>query len=81
MIYFVRALLRKLKDIECRMTVGFAHCFFEQSGTFRDEFTRLGIKSRDYEFVNCEPAGNRSIQYDKPVKYVNNQTIVNRSMI
>lgn len=34
------------------MTVRFAHCFFEQSGTFRDEFTRLGIKSLDYDIAN-----------------------------
>lgn len=38
-------------------------------------------KPTQYIFVNCEPAGKRSIQYDKPIKFVNNQTIVNRSMI
>ena len=38
-------------------------------------------KPTQYIFVNCEPAGKRSLQYDKPVKYVNNQTVVNRSMI
>ena len=38
-------------------------------------------KPTQYIFVNCEPAGKKSIQYDKPIKFVNNQTIVNRSMI
>lgn len=34
------------------MTVNFAHCFFEQSGTFKNEFTRLGIPARDYDLLN-----------------------------
>ena len=34
------------------MTVNFAHCFFEQSGTFRDEFAKLGVPSRDYDLCN-----------------------------
>lgn len=34
------------------MTVNFAHCFFEQSGTFRDEFTRVGIPAKDYDLCN-----------------------------
>ena len=28
------------------------HCFFEQSGTFRDEFRKCGIKSYDYDIRN-----------------------------
>lgn len=34
------------------MTVNFAHCFFEQSGTFRDEFRKLGIPAKDYDIAN-----------------------------
>lgn len=34
------------------MKVNFAHCFFEQSGTFRDEFTRLGVLAKDYDLCN-----------------------------
>lgn len=34
------------------MTVNFAHCFFEQSGTFRDEFKKLGILAKDYDLCN-----------------------------
>lgn len=34
------------------MTVKFAHCFFEQSGTFRDEFRKLGIAAKDYDLCN-----------------------------
>lgn len=38
-------------------------------------------KPTQYIFVNCSPAGKKSVQLDKPMKYVNNQTLVNRSMI
>lgn len=31
------------------MTVNFAHCFFEQSGTFKREFHKLGIGAMDYD--------------------------------
>lgn len=34
------------------MTVNFAHCLFEQSGTFRDEFIRVGIPAKDYDLSN-----------------------------
>lgn len=34
------------------MTVKFAHCFFEQSGTFRDEFRKLRIGAADYDLCN-----------------------------
>lgn len=37
------------------MTVNFAHCFFEQSGVFRDEFVKLGIPARDYDL--CDQFG------------------------
>lgn len=28
------------------------HCFFEQSGTFKNEFIKLGYKSYDYDIKN-----------------------------
>lgn len=34
------------------MEVRFAHCFFEQSGTFRDEFVKLGVPAWDYDIDN-----------------------------
>ena len=29
-----------------------AHCLFEQSGTFKNEFKKLGIESYDYDIQN-----------------------------
>lgn len=37
------------------MTVNFAHCLFEQSGVFRDEFKKLGIPAKDYDL--CDQFG------------------------
>lgn len=34
------------------MTVNFAHCFFEQSGTFKRAFRELGIAAKDYDIQN-----------------------------
>lgn len=34
------------------MTVNFAHCFFEQSGTFKKEFQKLDIPAMDYDIAN-----------------------------
>lgn len=31
---------------------GKAHCFFEQSGTFKNEFIKLGIQAEDYDIQN-----------------------------
>lgn len=31
---------------------GAAHCFFEQSGTFKNEFIKLGIPAEDYDIQN-----------------------------
>lgn len=28
------------------------HCLFEQSGTFKNEFRKLGIKAEDYDILN-----------------------------
>ena len=37
------------------MTVNFAHCFFEQSGVFRNEFVKLGVPAKDYDL--CDQFG------------------------
>lgn len=29
-----------------------AHCFFEQSGCFKNEFIKLGIPAEDYDILN-----------------------------
>lgn len=29
-----------------------AHCLFEQSGTFKNEFIKLGIEAEDYDILN-----------------------------
>lgn len=29
-----------------------AHCLFEQSGTFKNEFKKLGVESYDYDILN-----------------------------
>ena len=29
-----------------------AHCLFEQSGTFKNEFIKLGIQAEDYDIQN-----------------------------
>lgn len=34
------------------MKISKVHCFFEQSGTFRDEFRKLGIPAEDYDIDN-----------------------------
>lgn len=31
---------------------GKVHCFFEQSGTFKNEFIKLGIQAEDYDIQN-----------------------------
>lgn len=34
------------------MKVARAHCLFEQSGTFKNEFKKLGIPAWDYDIAN-----------------------------
>lgn len=34
------------------MKINTAHCFFEQSGTFKNEFIKLGYKAYDYDIQN-----------------------------
>lgn len=31
---------------------GKVYCFFEQSGTFKNEFRKLGIDAEDYDILN-----------------------------
>lgn len=31
---------------------GKVHCFFEQSGTFKNEFIKFGIQAEDYDIQN-----------------------------
>ena len=35
-----------------RRTELIAHCLFEQSGTFKNEFKKLGIEAYDYDILN-----------------------------
>lgn len=44
------------------MTVNFAHCFFEQSGVFRDEFIKLGVPALDYDL--CDQFGETNWRGD-----------------
>ena len=38
---------------DCVMEIkGKVHCFFEQSGTFKNEFIKLGIPAEDYDIQN-----------------------------
>ena len=39
----------KRKDMDIK---GKVHCFFEQSGTFKNEFIKLGIPAEDYDIQN-----------------------------
>lgn len=39
----------KQKNMEIK---GKVHCFFEQSGTFKQEFIKLGIPAEDYDIQN-----------------------------
>ena len=41
-------ILTKEKDMEIK---GKVHCFFEQSGTFKNEFIKLGIPAEDYDIA------------------------------
>lgn len=34
------------------MNIKTAHCLFEQSGTFKNEFLKLGVEACDYDILN-----------------------------
>lgn len=38
-------------------------------------------KPTQYLFINCTPSGNRSLQFDKEERFINNQSTEDRSMI
>lgn len=40
------------KRTEIMEIKGKVHCFFEQSGTFKNEFIKLGIPAEDYDIQN-----------------------------
>lgn len=44
------------------MTVNMVHCLFEQSGTFKREFQKLGVLAKDYDIQN--EFGETDIQTD-----------------
>lgn len=44
---------RRNVRIESSMNIkGKVHCFFEQSGTFKNEFRKLGYEAEDYDIQN-----------------------------
>ena len=52
-----------------------AHCLFEQSGTFKNEFKKLGIEAYDYDILN--EYGQTDYQMDL-FKEIRGGTTVNR---
>lgn len=45
-----------------------AHCLFEQSGTFKNEFIKLGIKAYDYDILNAYGETDFQIDLFKEIK-------------
>lgn len=45
-----------------------AHCLFEQSGTFKNEFKKLGIESYDYDIRNDYGQTDFQIDLFKEIK-------------
>ena len=43
---------KTLKQKEIMKITGKVHCFFEQSGTFKNEFIKLGIPAEDHDIQN-----------------------------
>ena len=39
-------------EVEKMQITGKVHCFFEQSGIFKNEFKKLGIPAEDYDIQN-----------------------------
>ena len=44
------------------------HCFFEQSGTFKNEFIKLGIPAEDYDIQNNFGETNHVIDLFKEIE-------------
>jgi hypothetical protein len=49
-------------DKERNMKIQNVHCFFEQSGTFKNQFRRLGVNAIDYDIRN--DFGQTDVQAD-----------------
>lgn len=47
---------------------GKVHCFFEQSGTFKNEFIKLGIPAEDYDIQNNFNETNHQIDLFKEIE-------------
>lgn len=45
----IKSLISKFEQMEIK---GKVHCFFDQSGTFKKEFIKLGIPAEDYDIQN-----------------------------
>jgi len=45
-----------------------AHCLFEQSGTFKNEFKKLGIEAYDYDILNDYGQTDRQIDLYKEIE-------------
>lgn len=57
-----------------------AHCFFEQSGTFKNEFKKLGIDAEDYDIQNNFKQTDHVIDlFGEIEKEYNNLTEQNRT--
>ena len=48
---------------------GKVHCFFEQSGTFKNEFIKLGIPAEDYDIQNNFGQTDRVTDLFKEIEY------------
>lgn len=51
------------------MKVTKAHCFFEQSGTFKNEFKKLGIEAEDYDIRNDFGETDNVVDLMKEIAY------------
>ncbi len=48
---------------------GKVHCFFEQSGTFKNEFKKLGYEAYDYDIQDCYGETDYKINLFKEITY------------
>lgn len=61
---------------------GKAHCLFEQSGTFKNEFIKLGIPAEDYDIQNHFSQTDHVIDlFGEIEKAYANRTEQNRTII
>ena len=50
------------------MKINKVHCFFEQSGTFKNEFKKLGIPAEDYDILNDFGETNHVVDLFKDIE-------------